>query len=96
MKVKSREEYLDIYRDYWIECQKITHDMMEPEDDFEILFEEILQNNIPSADVLAGYYLEIHGENAYNAWKDNTMGIPKDDMDEETECILQTLFPENS
>lgn len=86
MEIKSREYYLEQYERYWNQCRERATDEAERE--------ELIQNEIPDSEVLAGYYLDTHGKHALRAWIDNITGMKKSSMDRDAETILKELCKE--
>lgn len=85
----DRNYYTEAYINKWEECleeakQENAKDISEAA---TYIFEESC-----NAEEVVGYYLVIHGEDAFKDWKSNTNGIKMSSQDMEVDRILAQLF----
>lgn len=92
-----KEFYIKKYNDFYDECIKEAEELgiVNALTDADITFEETAP-----PDVVAGYYLNIYGDNAFNVWKENLERALRHNKTEPTEAdnktteILKDLFME--
>lgn len=93
----TKEIYKKKYNDFYDECIKKAEELgiEDASTDAVITFEETAP-----PDVVAGYYIYIYGDNAFNVWKENLERFLKHNKAEPTEAdnktteILKDLFME--
>lgn len=94
----TKEFYIKAYNDFYDECIKEAEELgiEDVSTDADITFGETAP-----PDVVAGYYLDIYGDNALNVWKENLEIALRHNKTEPTEAdnktteILKSLFVED-
>jgi hypothetical protein len=87
--MKTKEKYVEIYIRRMDELYEEgrEQDAEDPGYYATMKFEEIA-----NTDEVVGYYVVLHGENAFKTWSRNTEGIKMTEQDKEVDKILYELY----